>query len=319
MVRPSPRGDLEGIVRWLVSRKTARRGLNAVYNRLSAARKETFYGSFAKIFREHPQRVATGEWTVDVGGRRMVLPLDGHEMWLEWDLAVSLLGHELEIKHTYLEMIRFRRPRLFFDVGANYGLHSALFLLHGVPTVSFEPNPKCHWYLRTLAERNGFKAELQAVALGAAEGWVDITFPERDTWLGSTNPAVTDQIAREHGGTMETVRVPQTTLDAFVQKDGRLPDLIKVDTEGNEAAILEGARETLRSSHAWVIFESWREAERAGLLAFFEGLGYRICALPLVHSRPPELLDEAKLRKWPGTNLIALPIRDLEDSFRFCE
>lgn len=319
MVRPSPRADLEELMRRLVTRRSTRTCLNFVYDRLSPGRKETFYSLFAKIFREHPRNVAAGEWWVRVGDRWAALPLDGQDTWLEWDLAVSLLGHEVEIKQTYLDLIRFRRPKLFFDIGANYGLHSTLFLLHGIPTVSFEPNPRCHQYFRKLTERNHVPGDLQPVALGAAEGWADISFPERDTWLGSTNPAVVDQVTQTYGGQVTKVRVAQTTVDAFVQRDGRRPDLIKVDTEGNEAAILKGARKTLATCHPWVIFESWRDAERDSLGTFFEGLDYRICALPLQLPRSPIVLDKRQLRDWPTTNLIALPIQDLETAYRFCE
>lgn len=112
-------------------------------------------------------------------------PLDGHDTWLEWDLALSMLGHELEVKHTYLNLIRLQRPKLFFAIGANYGLHSTMFLIHGVPTVSFEPNPRCHEYFRKLALRNHVQCDIQQLALGAAEGWVQVSFPDRETWLGS--------------------------------------------------------------------------------------------------------------------------------------
>jgi hypothetical protein len=101
------------------------------------------------------------------------------------------------------------------------------------------------------------------------------------------------------------------TLDAFTRRDGRRPDLIKIDTEGDEAAILEGARNTLETCRPWVIFESWRDTGRTRLLAFFEALEYRICALPLQLPRRPVVLDRTRLLEWPETNLIALPIEDL--------
>jgi len=310
MVRPSPRADLEGLVRWLVSRRPTRACLNLTYNRLSLTRKEAFYSLFAKIFRDHPQHIAEGQWWVNVGGRWVALPLGGRDTWLEWDLAVSMVGHEVAVKHTYLNLIRLRRPELFVDIGANYGLHSAFFLVHGVPTVSFEPNPRCHEYFRELARWNQVACHIQQVALGATEGWVDISFPERDTWLGSANSAIVDQVIEAHGPVTRS-RVPQTTLDAFTQRDGRRPDLIKIDTEGNEAAILEGARNTLGTCRPWVIFESWRDSGRASLLAFFEDLGYRICALPLQLPRPPMVLEQTRFLEWTETNLIALPIEDL--------
>jgi hypothetical protein len=68
-----------------------------------------------------------------------------------------------------------------------------------------------------------------------------------------------------------------------------------------------------------VIFESWWDAERDSLLTFFEGLGYRICALPLRLPRSPVVLEKGQLRDWPTTDLISLPIQDLETSSRFYE
>jgi FkbM family methyltransferase len=311
LIRPTPRADLEAMVRWLVARRATRKCLNLAYNRLSLTRQRSFYDLFAKIFRDHAEPLAPGEWRVNAGGKWVSLPLGGPDAWLEWDLAVSMVGHEIEVKRSYLDLIRFRRPRLFFDIGANYGLHSALLLAHGVPTVSFEPNPRCHDYFRRLARRNDLPCDLQPVALGAEEGWAEISFPERETWLGSTNPAVHDQL-RTGTGQLTSIRVPLTTLDAFVQRDGRQPDLLKIDTEGYEAEILEGAGQTLRTCHPWVIFESWRDTSRDSLFTLFEALDYRICALPLrLPSLPMVLGDRARFRDWPGKDLIALPERDV--------
>lgn len=309
-VRSSPRADLEAVVRWLVSRRATRKCLNLAYNRLPTARKEAFYSLFAKMFREHPQPIVDGEWWVNVGGRWVALPLGGPDAWLQWDLAVSLLGHEPEVKQTYLNLIRLRRPKLFFDIGANYGLHSMVFLVHGVPTVSFEPNPTCHDYFRELGRRNRVACDIQQLALGAAEGWIEMCFPEEETWLGSTDPEIAARLVETHGSITRT-RVPQTTLDDFTQREGRRPDLIKIDAEGSEAAILQGARNTLGTCRPWVIFESWRNPGREGILTFFEGLDYKICALPLQLPRPPFVLERARLLEWPDTNLIALPIEDV--------
>lgn len=306
-VRRSSRRDLQALARWLVSRRSTRTCLNLAYNRLSLARQASAYALLAKMFREQPQRhFAGGEWRVDVGSRSAALPLSRHDIWLEWDLALSMLGHDPDIICTYLELLRCRPPKLFLDVGANYGLHSLFFLIHDISTVSFEPNAKCHEYFRQLAVRNNVSCDLWPVALGAEEGWADIAFPERETWLGSSNPEVQDDVSRRYGE-LARIRVPQTTLDAFTRRDGRRPDLIKIDTEGNEAAVLEGARETLGTCRPWVIFESWRDPARTRLFALFEGIQYRVCPLPLRLPLPDVALDPTEFLEWRGMNFIALP------------
>ncbi|MGH7317937.1 MAG: FkbM family methyltransferase [Candidatus Rokuibacteriota bacterium] len=309
IVRPSSRNDLERLARRLVSRPATRWCMNAVYDRLSLARKKAFYARFAKMFRGQPQDIAPGEWRVNIAGRRAILPLDGRDTWLEWDLAVSMLGHETEIKRTYLDLLRVRRPGLFLDIGANYGLHSLFFLVHGVPTVSFEPNPHCHGYFRKLADRNRVRADIRPLALGAEEGWAEICFRESETWLGSSSPAVKAQLTAGHGAVIG-IRAAQTTLDAFVKHDGRRPGLIKIDTEGNEAAVLEGGRDTLRHVRPWVIFESWHDDSRELLYELFEQVGYQISPLPFQEERSRTVLDRAALAAWPETNFMARPIED---------
>ena len=49
--------------------------------------------------------------------------------------------------------------------------------------------------------------------------------------------------------------MPTTTLDEFVESFGRVPTLIKIDTEGAELPILKGAERLLRQSKPNLIVE----------------------------------------------------------------
>lgn len=306
IVRPSARRDVQRLVSHLVRRSLSRRLLNSVYDRFSTSQKESFYWFFSKLFRDSAQSFDASHWQVSFAGRRIVMPLTGEETWLEWDAAVSLLGHDSEIKRTYELLIRSeRRPRLFFDIGANYGLHSLLFLAHGIETVSFEPNRNCHPYFRRIADLNNVSCNIQPVAIGSKEGSLPLWFPEKDTWFGTTDPATRDRLLA--GSSLDRVEVQQTTLDRFVAGYGRGPQLIKIDTEGNELRVLQGGVNTLGAYRPAVIFESWPGDDRDALLKIFDEMDYRISALPLRRQSKSLRRSRDEFLESPASNFMALP------------
>lgn len=279
-VWPNVRSDSECIVRWMAERRLPRRVLNAIYNRFSLRQKSAFHARFAKVFRCHEAPVFPGKWTVVFNDHKVCLPLGRETMWLDWDSALSVLGHEPEIKATYEALIKgFGLPRCVFDVGANYGLHSLLFLVHDVPVVSFEPNPACHEYIGRLEEMNHVRYSVESMALGSSEGAVELHYPQTDTWLGTIRPERIRDIASEHR--LQRIEVPCTTLDDYVRRHKRVPDLIKLDTEGSELQILLGAKNTMEIGRPIVIFECWQSDERDQLWRLLDSMGYVPVRLPL--------------------------------------
>ena len=311
-IRPSVRTDIQRSVRMMASRPTTRRLLNYVYEALTWRQKEYWHSEYSKLFRDVPIRVAGGTWQATFAGRRMSLPLSGENMRLEWDSALSLLGHEIEIKRAYAVLMRSPyRPTLFFDVGANYGLHSLLFLKHGIPTVSFEPNVHCHSYFRRVTEMNGVTCDLRAVALGREEGSVNLWFPKTETWFGTTVQSARDQIpSREQ---IETDVVRQTTLDRFVEETSLKPDLIKIDTEGAEAAVLYGAAKTLAEVRPVIIFESWPDSDRTELFKLFGKAEYAISTLRGSLNAPRRLKELKAFVDAQNNNFIAAPVESVKN------
>lgn len=281
-----------------------RRRADAAYQVLPWRAKALAHRAWAKLFRGSDAAFEPGDWRVRFAGRDVIVPLSAARAWLDWDVALSLLGHDPEIKRTYAALVRSpRRPRLFFDVGANYGTHSLLMLVHGVNTVTFEPNPSCAPVFEELCRANGVRGRWQAIALGEAEGEVELCFDERDTWSGSTSGTP----AEAGEGTRRRIRVPQDTLDAYVERLGESPDWLKLDVEGAEPQVLAGAQRTLRASRPWVIFESRSGDDRTRIAKTFEGAGYRICSLPWDAVSEPHALTPEAFRAAPATNFLAVP------------
>ncbi len=221
---------------------------------------------------------------------------------------MSALGHDVEVKQTYAALLRSSRPpRVFFDIGANVGQHSLLFLAQGVRAISFEPNHDCLSYFRSVAAMNGLNPDIRPLAMSDIEGSTDFWFPEGRTWMGTADPQVREVLERQ--GPLKQIRVEQTTIDAFVEREGIVPDLIKIDAEGSELRILRGARKTFDTARPAVIFESWpgpgsgRELLREVLVA----AGYSMVSLPLRDPAYPIKLGQEEFGLSAAVNFIALP------------
>ena len=144
-----------------------------------------------------------------------------------------------------------------FDVGANIGLYS-LGLSGLAPrgrVFAFEPSPGSAEFLRAnLRSNKAENVEVFAAALADHEGTIsfhDVPFftagsftAEEGSWLGSE--AV--------GSTL--VDVPCTTLDAFVEEHAvERVDVLKIDVEGAELAVLEGGATSLAAHRPTVVME----------------------------------------------------------------
>ncbi|MFL5560252.1 MAG: FkbM family methyltransferase [Gemmatimonadaceae bacterium] len=275
------RPSLERLLRALIRHRPTRSVLNAIYARLGRRAIELVYVRTAKIFRDVGGGSGVGTWTVRFAGRAVRLPLRGDRMWLDWDEAVSILGHEPDIKRCYASLLEGAwRPELFVDVGANYGTHSLLFLVAGVPALTFEPNDSCHEYFREACAASGVTPDLQPVALGAVPGQLALYFPPGETWLGSTEPEVIERLRREGSVPLERRDVEVRCLDQYGDRFAGKRALVKIDAEGHEQAILQGAERVLRDHRPLVIFEALPGSDRQSVAKLFTDAGYEIGFLP---------------------------------------
>ncbi len=301
---------VRNIFRAIASFPWSRRLLNAAYLKLNSSQKALFHQAFAKTFRNSNIQGRDGNWKVVFGNRNILMPLSSDNFWLDWDNAVSIVGHDIEVKQTYESLIGLpsEMPELFIDIGANYGTHSLLFLVHGVQTITFEPNTSCHEYFRQICRLNQVTPNLEPVALGEEEAQVDFSYPKRETWLGSTKAEIINKL----GGSEDLVteKVKQKTLDDFFPKIKNKRTLIKVDTEGNELSVLKGARKTLQRVRPRVIFECWDEDVKTGIFDLLTAQIYTIYALPWSPKQDAEPLDSRQFLASSSTNFLAVPAGD---------
>lgn len=128
-----------------------------------------------------------------------------------------------------------------FDVGANIGVFTVLLAKQGARVFSFEPNPDSHSRLSRNVAANHLSDRVQVfpTALGDTHGMGHLHVIGGGTTGGVVTPV--DATAPAAG-----VAVPIATLDevASALSDASI-DLLKIDAEGSEVAILRGGDRTL--------------------------------------------------------------------------
>ncbi|MCG6873181.1 MAG: FkbM family methyltransferase [Gammaproteobacteria bacterium] len=130
---------------------------------------------------------------------------------------------------------------LVFDVGANMGNRSRVFLRLGARTVAYEPHAECAGYLKEVLSDHG-NFSLRRVALGRHVGIAELRTC-RKTVLSTLSPDFISAV-RKSGrfGKLEWrggQRVRVSTLDGEIARFG-VPAFIKIDVEGFERQVLGG-------------------------------------------------------------------------------
>jgi FkbM family methyltransferase len=304
-IRPGIRQDLQRHLKPLVARARTRRVVNAVYRRLTFKQWRSFNWFFSRLFTAG-EVGEPGHWTVDFAGRRIVLPLGRESFPDDWERAASFLGHDDEVKSTYARLLMGPDPPdLFIDVGANFGTHSLMFLVHGIEAWSFEPNAACHERFRALCRLNCVEPHIIHAAVAERAGNATLSFPPGATWFGTIDPGVRDRIAEGSALTSETVR--QTALDLYMPSMAGRRILLKIDAEGTERLVVAGARRMMEQLRPIVIFESTvADKHRAEILATFSTFGYTVRELPWPR-RGGQALSANAFRHTRHENFIALP------------
>lgn len=287
----------------LVAHRTSRALINRLYLAFNTGARRRFYLLFAKIFRGSRIRCDPGIWKLSFNGKGFEIPLGTESMWLDWDNSLGTLGNDIDVKVSYARIINSEvRPDLFCDVGANYGTHSLLFLVQGIESLSFEPNPLCIERFQQICAQNNIRPQIEPFAIGDAEADVRFRFPKTDTWLGSV---VSDESCPPND--VIEIEVKQRPLDDYYERLVGKKVLIKIDTEGYELHVLRGASRILNELRPIVIFECLKEEEqRSVALKILDSVNYSVFHLPWsgTSSSP---MNAVAFKASDQTNFLALP------------
>jgi FkbM family methyltransferase len=156
-----------------------------------------------------------------------------------YNRALGRLDDELDM----LEGI-VRDRRRCIDVGANVGLYTYRFAQLFQVVESFEPITSCAAIIASSRLRN---VRVHEVALSDHAGQAELSIPPAG---GPEAMCLASLSNRFPNG--ESVSVPLQTLDSFEFTE---VDLIKIDVEGHELAVLEGAQDTIRREGPTLLIE----------------------------------------------------------------
>ncbi|MDY7002605.1 MAG: FkbM family methyltransferase [Cyanobacteriota bacterium] len=129
------------------------------------------------------------------------------------------------------------RGDLVFDVGANQGLKTDLYLSIGAKVICFEPQPNCVELL-TKKYQNNQDVSIVNKGLAAKSGQLELSICDRADVLSTFSEQwKTGRFANQKWEKKVTVEV--TTLDEMIKTWG-LPQFCKIDVEGFEYQVFQG-------------------------------------------------------------------------------
>lgn len=171
---------------------------------------------------------------------------------------------------------------VMFDVGAHVGIFATLFCRTSThDAICFEPVPASQKWIEHTAELNGLQSRIRVVA-AAVGNVVGTTTLHLDATTGF---AQAQKYESTPAWSRDSIVVPTTTVDAARNELKKKIGLLKIDVEGFEAEVLDGATHTLRTDQPVVAMEihndylTERGVSLSGMLSSLEEHGYSLMRL----------------------------------------
>jgi FkbM family methyltransferase len=193
-----------------------------------------------------------------------------------------------------------------FDIGAHFGTFSLAAAHFGGKAVAVDPSPEACKMIATQAALNGLAPGIRIVQAAVSDSVGTLEMLSTGAFSGWFFKAASGAANRGE------VRVESLTIDEMTSRFG-VPTHIKIDVEGHEAAVLRGARDTLKRYDPLLFLELHNDVIRSNggdpgsILDELSDLGYPVLGLDGHRIGKSELIRHSILHVMAGHS--ALPSR----------
>lgn len=190
---------------------------------------------------------------------------------------------------------------IFVDVGANIGIHSIRATKYGAIIHAFEPDPDTFALLSLNLSLNGSRTRVvRNVAISASAGTLEFA-------VSNTSAGLSGAVeARDNNPSSwcQTLSVDAVALDEVVMPSPSSA-LLKIDVEGHEAAVLQGAEKFIQGCpHLGIVIEYQRQKS---LVEYFKNNPwYQTMFDPTIYRwmQPVTPLKWEHLDEWDSGDLV---------------
>ncbi|CAA9546413.1 MAG: hypothetical protein AVDCRST_MAG43-641 [uncultured Thermomicrobiales bacterium] len=191
-----------------------------------------------------------------------------------------------ELKHLV------RSDAITVDVGAHFGVYSfalARLAREGGRVIAIEPIAEDADLIERAARTLRLPISVVRCALSSHTGEAPLRVPRLGGAQKTALATLEDAAQAGDAGGMETRRVPVRTLDDVLRHVDRPVGFLKIDVEGHELEVLDGARETLAQHRPNILIEINHDLGERPPETVFDRI--------LVHGYRGEFLEAGRLRR----------------------
>lgn len=198
--------------------------------------------------------------------------------WLLRSVGVKTNIESYFVRDTLLNLFNQFQPSVFWDVGSNIGFYSWYALASNENTevvlldadqTNYELNTK------TIQKNNLKSAKALNVAVSDADGVISFLVDSVSGATGcisSVSSPESSASAHHQYQLKNVVSVKSITLDSLVSEGYAPPQLIKIDVEGAEHLVIEGAKNLIQNHTPLILVETGN----IEMMEWFKSINYNV-------------------------------------------